>query len=465
MPTYPETRVVYTADGTTSTFSFSIPYLNAEDIVATINGVPSTFTVSGNAVSLDDTVSNGDEVVIARSTNIEEALVTFSNPSVLLDSDLNTAVTQLLYSCQEVNTRIDNLTLSGGAASNTPAPTAVSNFIVSQSNGAGGYAWTQKTTAQVAAILGVGNITLPSPLSGSRFLVTDASTATYELNTIAEVKTLLGITALVPTVNGQSNYFMTINGAGTDYELSSAASARSKLGLGNAALVNTGTGVGSVPLLIQGTSGAALPAVYGDLLLGVQKVIDYSVWTLKPAAAIILTNEVNSSTPNTSEAAGGTGWVPCTTYGGAGLSQEIAPVTAGWCQTHPSGVSLSPGKYLVDAEVVIYGGQCIVRPRFYLNNNGTISVFTGTPGHIGSSSVPDSVTDNSNANNATRNTTFRIGRCTTLRIRQVITVTAAIGSNFVAVDAQRIVGDNTGTYDWAGNQNYPSCRLQVWKLS
>lgn len=458
------TKVTYTYSGTSETFPITFDYLSSSDLSVTVNGTPVTFTITGSSVDPDPELNVDDVIVISRVTDIDDARVVFDDPSRLSEDDLNTAFNQVRYSLQEAYTAIEELTVSPGGG-NLPTPTGANIFLVSQSDGSGGYQWAQKTVGQTQSILGIASAVVPTPSAGSKFIVSDASSDVYELATIAEVKTLLGINELPPAIAGRQSYFLVSNTGGTAYELISSTDSRSRLGLGNAAVLNTGTSIGNIPVLVNVNGVAGLPAVSGANLTGVQKTVDYSIWEKKPSQAILLTNEANSSTPNTGELSGSTGWVSVSSQSGAGLTLAQGPLVAGWCQTHASGVSLSPGTYIIEAESVVYGVTATVRPRIYLNNNGTVSVFTGLPHSLDENDNTDDSNDSSNANNTTRNTSWRLGRPISVRIKTTVVVTASIGNNFVALDVQRIIGKSQSRYNFAGNTNFPSARLFITKIA
>jgi len=89
--------------GGQSNFTFSFPYLSTSHIHVYIDGVE-TFAFSFNSafvIHLTTPLAGAATVRIQRLTPVTEALVDFSNGSVLGESDLDAAVLQLLFAVQE----------------------------------------------------------------------------------------------------------------------------------------------------------------------------------------------------------------------------------------------------------------------------------------------------------------------------------------------------------------------------
>lgn len=232
----------YTGDGVTTTFTIPFGYLVSSDLSITVDGTPIsdlTFPSVGS-VTLAVAPANGTEVVIARTTDVEDPAVVFGN-TTLTAADLNTSASQCLFSTQETRDILEGIAAdldSGAVVADLIVPVGANQFLVS--TGAG--VWALKSVAQVLGILGTSS--LPAAVLGDKFLTTDLTTNVYELSTAAEARAKLGLGDLATT-----------NLSG--------------LGLGTAAALTAGSAIGNVPVLGNVGGAAAMPAVDGSLLTGV----------------------------------------------------------------------------------------------------------------------------------------------------------------------------------------------------
>ena len=101
------TQNSYTGNGSTTTYSFTFPYLKASDIKASIDAVDTTAFTLPNATTLqfNTAPANGAKIKIFRETGIENLTATFYAGSAIKSEDLNDNFTQNLYVTQEVNGR------------------------------------------------------------------------------------------------------------------------------------------------------------------------------------------------------------------------------------------------------------------------------------------------------------------------------------------------------------------------
>lgn len=269
-------KATYTGDGAETSFEVPFPYITAGDLEVTVEGDAVDFDASTyGTVLIDPAPGNGDEIIIRRVTDIDEGAVTFTDNAPWLASDVNTADRQLLYSIQELNETISSLELGDG---NLPDPVGLNRMLVSQSSGPG-YVWSQFTVAQVQSLLGISAI-VPSPTAGRKFLVTDESTAAYELIDGDTLLSDLGLDEIIglPDISGNSPNYFVVTTSPTTYALKSPSASRSALGLGTAATKNTGTTVGTIPVLVDVSGSPGLPAVDGSQLTGVQREFDRVVF-------------------------------------------------------------------------------------------------------------------------------------------------------------------------------------------
>lgn len=97
--------VRYTGNGVTTQFSLTFSYISTSHISATVDGVSTAFSwVNSSTIQFSSAPANGSVVELRRTTP-NTALITYSNHSMLVDSDLNTAETQSLYLAQEAQDR------------------------------------------------------------------------------------------------------------------------------------------------------------------------------------------------------------------------------------------------------------------------------------------------------------------------------------------------------------------------
>jgi hypothetical protein len=109
----------YTGDGTTTSYSFSFPYIKKEDVRVTLNTIGTTdFTINDNTpTQVDFTIApdNDDAIRIYRVTDTSTTASTFFVGSSIRAQDLNTNFEQALYIGQEEENKIQDV-VSGGIA-------------------------------------------------------------------------------------------------------------------------------------------------------------------------------------------------------------------------------------------------------------------------------------------------------------------------------------------------------------
>ena len=102
----------YTGNNSTTTYSFTFPYLKTSDIKASLDGVDTTAFTLPNATTIqfNTAPANGAKIKIFRETSVDDLTATFYAGSAIKSEDLNDNFTQNLYKTQEVGTRsISNL--------------------------------------------------------------------------------------------------------------------------------------------------------------------------------------------------------------------------------------------------------------------------------------------------------------------------------------------------------------------
>ncbi len=101
------TQNTYTANGSTTNFSFTFPYLNTADVKVKINGTDQNTTsyslANATTVQMNTAPSNGATVMIFRDTNNDSKKATFYPGSAIKAEDLNNDFDQILYTAQEID--------------------------------------------------------------------------------------------------------------------------------------------------------------------------------------------------------------------------------------------------------------------------------------------------------------------------------------------------------------------------
>ena len=101
------TQNSYVGNGSTTTYSFTFPYLKAADVKAQLDATDTTaFTLpTATTLQFNTAPGNGVKIKIYRSTDDEALTATFYAGSSIKSEDLNDNFTQNLYTTQEVNAR------------------------------------------------------------------------------------------------------------------------------------------------------------------------------------------------------------------------------------------------------------------------------------------------------------------------------------------------------------------------
>ena len=97
----------YTGNNSTTTYSFTFPYLKTSDIKASLDGVATTAFTLPNATTLQFNTAPGSgvKIKIFRQTSVDDLTATFYAGSAIKSEDLNDNFTQNLYKTQEVGAR------------------------------------------------------------------------------------------------------------------------------------------------------------------------------------------------------------------------------------------------------------------------------------------------------------------------------------------------------------------------
>lgn len=133
-------KVSYTGDGSTATFSVPFPYIDKAHVLPFVNGLAATISAwpTPTTVTLSPTPANGAAIEIKRVTKRDSLLVTWSAPLQLKANDLNLSAKQIFYIAQETldsgsDAGIQLLTGAWNAASkrliNLASPTSATDAV------------------------------------------------------------------------------------------------------------------------------------------------------------------------------------------------------------------------------------------------------------------------------------------------------------------------------------------------
>jgi hypothetical protein len=432
-------------NGSATAFAVGFPFLRKTDLDVRVAGTPVSFTLAGEYVNITPAPGNGLAVTIQRVTDIADTVNDFTDGSAFLGDDLNRGFQQTIFALQEFETRLD------GTGSGLPTPAAADRFLVSNVSG-----WEQKTAAQVATLLGVGAGSVPAPVAGNLFLITDDNDPGYVLVPPSEARRVMGLDQWqLPNPEGRPSQFILSNPSGTNYYLAVPSEIRQLLGYGTAAFRNIGVAAGQVPEIVSGASVPALPAISGELLTNVQKPVGFVLAEIYP-------NGSQSALSLTSTAQA---WVNAQSSTNAS-SFVTSPATPAWLTRSGDFLRLSPGKYYVEAE-----------PTLFVNSDQNMAVQSSlyfepiedtAVGAIRRDSVPDNITNDGitrGGNFATTDNTIGASASPVatafLEVPKTKAGGAVNGYGKLSLDVRVLSGTNPVR---CGNRVYPCVRFRIFKF-
>ena len=182
------TEHFYTGNGSTTTYSFTFPYLKNADIKVSLDDVLKTetthYTVSSTNIVFGSAPGSNVAIRIYRDTDVDTSKATFAAGSSIRAGDLNNNNTQLLYNAQEQKQLIRTAGIAAGQVISTTilADTIVNADVNSSAAIAGtkinpnfgSQAVSTTGTAATGALTVTGNIGLSGTIDG-RDLVNDGN--------------------------------------------------------------------------------------------------------------------------------------------------------------------------------------------------------------------------------------------------------------------------------------------------
>jgi hypothetical protein len=188
------TENTYTGNGSTDTYSFTFPYLDAADIKVSLNGTPTTaYTLAtATTIQFNTAPANGVAIRIYRVTDDAALNATFISGSAIRAVDLNDNFTQNLYVTQESNRDATsaiataNSALSASATAVSTANTALSQSATAVSDSATALSQSNTAISDSATALSQSNTAISNSataVSTANSAASDAATALSQSNT------------------------------------------------------------------------------------------------------------------------------------------------------------------------------------------------------------------------------------------------------------------------------------------
>ena len=133
----------YTGDGSTTLYSLTFEYLNETDVKVQIDGTLTSAYSFANATQIlfNTAPANGAEIIIYRSTDVSEPIVSFFAGSSIRAQDLNKANDQIRFSVEEWRSQTvplynavlpDEIDMGGNRIINLADPTSAQDAVTKQ---------------------------------------------------------------------------------------------------------------------------------------------------------------------------------------------------------------------------------------------------------------------------------------------------------------------------------------------
>ena len=178
------TENTFTGNGSTTTYSFTFPYLKTTDIKASINGTATTAftTPTATTVQFNTAPANSSSIRIYRDTNVDNLEATFYAGSAIKSQDLNDNFSQNLYVTQEAKRDVDSAWQTGDETIISTETWASNNTRVATTGAIDGRIDAKIDTALTTDVSGGDGVTIVdnSPGSGQIRVDLDADIATLK---------------------------------------------------------------------------------------------------------------------------------------------------------------------------------------------------------------------------------------------------------------------------------------------
>jgi hypothetical protein len=231
--------VQFVGDGTSTTYSFSFPYIDSSHLEVLVSGEPVGYTLTNtNTITLDTPAPSGAYVTIARNTPKGAVPVDFSDGSILREADLDVLAVFSTFVAQETYDRADQ---SIGYDSGDGTWDASSRVIKNVAN---------PVEANDAVNKGTIDNLYPfvATVAGSITNVNTVGAAVANVNTvagnIASVNTVAGNTANVSKVAAVDAKVTTV--ANNDANVTTVAGSITSVNTTAASIANVNTTAGSI---------------------------------------------------------------------------------------------------------------------------------------------------------------------------------------------------------------------------
>ena len=178
------TENTYTGNGSTTTYSFTFPYLKTTDVKASIGGVVTTaFTLpTATTLQFNTAPANSSAIRIYRDTDTDSPAATFYAGSAIKSQDLNDNFLQNLYTTQESKNKTDTSWQTGDETIDSTETWTSSNTRVATTGAIDGRVDAKIDTALTTDVSGGDGVTIVdnSPGSGQIRIDLDADIATLK---------------------------------------------------------------------------------------------------------------------------------------------------------------------------------------------------------------------------------------------------------------------------------------------
>ena len=175
------TENTYTGNGSTTTYSFTFPYLKTTDIKASIGGVATTaFTLpTATTLQFNTAPANSSAIRIFRDTDTDSPAATFYAGSSIKSQDLNDNFLQNLYTTQESKNKVDTSWQTGDETIDSTETWTSNNTRVATTGAIDGRIDSKIDTALTTDVSGGDGVTIVdnSPGSGQIRIDLDADIA------------------------------------------------------------------------------------------------------------------------------------------------------------------------------------------------------------------------------------------------------------------------------------------------